>query len=144
MPCHRDQDHADHAFQDKHFMLEAWKQTPHRKCWTAVALDSGSTNHTSRDGKVSSSPIPSQNWLYHALNSHEVFNECQHLCSWKKPLPVVVAHFILEKQLSCCPVLRMCLQAEQMFRVAIDGLEQTLGKQHANSQAARGGLSRSC
>ena len=90
------------------------------------------------------SPIPSQNWLYHALNSHEVFNECQHLCSWKKPLPVVVAHFILEKPLSCCPVLRMCLQAEKMFRVAIDGLEQTLGKQHANSQAARGGLSRSC
>ncbi|CAL1148748.1 unnamed protein product [Cladocopium goreaui] len=28
-------------------------------------------------------------------------------------------------------------EAEQMFRVAIDGLEQTLGKQHANSQAAR-------
>ena len=39
--------------------------------------------------------------------------------------------------LSCSPNV----QAEQMFRVAIDGLEQTLGKQHANSQAARKGLS---
>ena len=46
--------------------------------------------------------------------------------------------FTIKAWLLCCSPN---VQAEQMFRVAIDGLEQTLGKQHANSQAARKGLS---